>query len=42
VAILGNAIIDHALSGETLNDGDINPSSWATSPAADSADGFGG
>jgi hypothetical protein len=38
VAILGNAIIDHALSGETLNDGDINPSSWATSPAADSAD----
>jgi hypothetical protein len=38
VTVLGDAVIDHVLSHETLNDGDVNLSSRSVSAAADSSD----
>jgi hypothetical protein len=42
MAVLGNPVIDHAPSDETLNNADVNLSSRSISAAADSTDGFRG
>jgi hypothetical protein len=42
LAVIGDEVSDYVFADETLNDGDVNPSSRSTSASADSTDRFGG